>query len=409
MAPSTHGSVVLMKEINRGLIISIIREKGPMSRVDIAKATGLHASTVTRIVAEFIKEGMIREEGAGENHIGRKPILLNVVPDALFFIGLSLEAASISAVITNLAAQVKTRYQRKLVGLGKDAIVAQVQQALDYLLETAAQEKISISGIGIAAHGIVNSSRGEILHPPAFGWRDLALGKIIADAYELPVRVENNSNALNLAEFWLGNGRGANNLMTLKVGYGIGSGLILDGAPFFGESYSAGEIGHTTVAFDGPRCDCGNYGCLETVASVKAMLQQVRLRIKQGYPSQLTAMVENGLERISFEHLCQAAEAEDKLVLQVFEEAATYLGLAIANTVNLLNLSKVLVGGDVYCALNHILPVIRRVTMDRSMEVPAKAVQIEPVLLGIDGPAVGAAVLILREYFNVETQRLLPR
>ncbi len=404
MPSRSTGSLELMKEMNRGLILNAIRERGPLSRVDIAKQTALHASTVTRIVADLIEEGMVREQGAGENHIGRKPILLDLVADARFFVGLSIEASSITGVITNLNAEIKARYHRQLDGVSKEDIVRQAKEAMDYLIDDFGPQRSKITSIGVAAHGIVDSVRGVILHPPAFGWRRLELADALREAYQLPVKVENNCNAMALGQFWFGKSPGTHNLLALKVGTGVGSGLIVNGSLFWGEDFSAGEIGHTMVAFDGPRCGCGKYGCLESVASIAALLEQARNRMKRGLTSVMTQLVQGNINDLQFDHLVAAANQGDDMALQIFREAGAYLGVAIANTINMINPSRVLVGGDVFEALPHILPTIEEVVASRSMEIPGRNVRIEPVRFGVDAVVMGAVVLVMRDVFYWDEQ-----
>ena len=200
MAQRSTGSLELMKEMNRGLILNAIRQHGPLSRVDIAKMTALHASTVTRIVADLIEEGMVREQGAGENHIGRKPIMLDLVADARFFIGVSIEATTVSGIVTNLHSEIKARYFKPLEGTEKEDIVQQTIDAIDSLLEDIGEQQSKVTGIGVASHGIVDTNNGILLHPPAFAWRRLPLKERLTERYPFPIRVENNCNAMALGQ-----------------------------------------------------------------------------------------------------------------------------------------------------------------------------------------------------------------
>ncbi len=395
------GSPELMKAMNKRLILNTIRQNGPVSRVDIAKETGLHPSTVTRIVTSLRAEGVVREEGRGQNHIGRKPIYLDLVPDALHFGGIALEANGISAVVANLQADIKMRAHWTLQGKSKEAIVDQMYRAVDWLLDEAQQRYVRLTSVGIAVHGIADSARGVMRFPPAFGWKDLPLADILAQRYSIPVRVGNNSTALTLGEHWFGRGRRVENMVAVKIGHGIGSGIMLNGTLLHGNDFSAGEIGHTTVAFDGPLCHCGNYGCLESVASVPAILNQARMRLKQGSASTLMGMIDGDLDALSLGHINQAALAGDAMTQQVLEEAAVYIGVAVANCINLLNPSLVLLGGDIYDTLPFLLPTIKAVAASRTLEIPRKRVTIEDVALRHDAVAIGAVVFVLQDIFRV--------
>lgn len=398
----TKGDLVLMKTINRGLILDSIRRQGPLSRAEIAKQTGLNPSTVTRLVAELINEGFVREGGFAGSQGGRRPIMLELVPNAVFIIGVSVEATFISGIIANLTAEVLIKEHRPLGGTSKEEIARQITEMIDDLLAKACKRRIKVVGIGLAMHGLVDSDRGIAMYPPAFGWRNLPVRDLLERHYKLPVRVDNNARSMVLGECWIGEAKGIDNVIGLKVGQGIGSGIVLRGSAFEGLQHSAGEIGHTTVAFDGPICDCGNYGCLESVASLKALVNQAKIHLKQGVSSKLWDFCVGDLDNLKPQHVFEAAFAGDKLAHQLLEGIGRYLGIAIANIINLLNPSKILLGGDIYPALEFVLPTIREIVQMRAMDIPKKSVSIEPVKLGENAVAIGAVTLILQEIFHRE-------
>lgn len=389
-----------VKEINRRLILESIRVNSPTSRADIARETGLHPSTITRIVASLIEEGLVREEGVGENDLGRKPILLSLVPEAIHVIGVAIESTFISGVLANLDAEIVAKIEVALEDTSVDGVRGQLIEVVDYLLAWAKRHKVSVIGIGIAMHGIIDTSSGTSVFAPAYGWHDVPMAHFVNNRYKLPVRIDNNANAMALGEYWFGNGKGVDNLLVIKMGQAVGSGIVLDGKIFRGPDYLAGEIGHLTVMFDGPLCRCGNFGCLEAVTSIESVVRKARLQLKRGSSSALLDLVHGDPDLLSFQELCEGAKSGDRLALELWEEVGSHLGLAIANTVNILNPTKILVGGDIYPALDYILPRAQEIAKLKAFGASDRNLTVERVGLGADAVSIGAVTLILREIFQ---------
>lgn len=392
----------VLKETSPRLIMGHIAFHGPISRADIARDTGLHPSTITRIVASLMEEGLVQKDREGHNELGRKPILLSLVPDSIHVIGLAIESTFVSGVLANLEANIIEKIDAPLHDTSRRAVQKEIESIIDRLLKKSKELGVSVTGIGVAMHGIINSADGICVFAPANGWTNVPVADMISERYQLPVRVENNANAMALGEYWFGNGKGVENLLAVKVGRSIGSGIILGGRLFPGADYTAGEIGHLTVVLDGPLCKCGNYGCLETVASVGAVVKQGRLMLKRGDGGSLLELIGNNPDDLDFAKLCETARLGDESARRLWEEAGSYLGLALANTINILNPTKVLVGGDVLPVVDFILPKVREIVGVRALETLKTNLTIEPVGLGSDAVALGAVTLILREIFTPE-------
>jgi predicted NBD/HSP70 family sugar kinase len=349
-----------------------------------------------------MEEGLVQEDGEGHNELGRKPILLSLVPDSIHVIGLAVESTFVSGVLANLEANIIEKIDAPLHDTSRWAVQKEIELVINRLLERSKELGVSVTGIGVAMHGIINSADGICVFAPANGWTNVPVAAMISERYQLPVRVENNANAMALGEYWFGNGKGVENLLAVKVGRSIGSGIILGGQLFPGADYTAGEIGHLTVVLDGPLCKCGNYGCLETVASIGAVIKRGRLMLKRGDGGSLLELIGNNPDGLDFANLCETARLGDGTARRLWEEAGSYLGLALANTINILNPTKVLVGGDVLPVVDFILPKVREIVSVRALETLKTNLTIEPVGLGADAVALGAVTLILKELFTPE-------
>jgi len=391
----------LLREVSPRLVLGHIMRAGAISRADIARQTGLHRSTITRIVASLLEAGFVEESGEGDGGLGRKPVMLRLVSGALNVLGVAIESTFVAGVLVGLDAQIIDRIEVPLGDTNRDAVMADVYYVIDSLLEKAHQRGVGVVGIGVAMHGIVNSDQGISVFAPAIEWRNEPVAANIAGKYSLPVRMENNANAMALGESWFGNGQAVDNILVVKVGSTIGSGVILGGKLFPGTDYSAGEIGHLTVLPGGPRCRCGNLGCLETVASLDAVLKRGRDLLRKGEAESLLAFLGGDAQELSFEKLCLATFAGDAVALRLWEEVAVYLGLALSYTINILNPAKVLIGGDVFPVLDYVLPKVRE-TVGIQVLPPLKShLRLEPVGLEHDSVTIGAATLLLQEIFEL--------
>ncbi len=393
--------VPILREASPRLVLRHIRSSGSVCRATIARQTGLHPSTISRIVSSLIDEGLVQEDGEGSGEVGRKPIMLSLVPDAIHVIGIAIEPSFITGILVDLEANIVERLELDFQTPDLQTIMRKINLVIDKLLAEARKRGIEIVGIGVAMHGIIDSNKGISVFAPAFNAKDIPIVDVIKERYKIPVRVDNNANAMVLGESWFGNGCGTDNLLAVKIGKSIGSGILLNGDLFRGSDYSAGEVGHITVVFDGSLCKCGNYGCLETVASIDAVVRKGRLALKRGEGSELLRFVNSNPDKLDFNKLCEAARAGDKLALQLWEETGTYLGIALANAVNILNPSKVLIGGDILPALDFVLPKIREIVSTRAFTTLKMRTTIEEVGLGFNSVTVGAATLIFRELFEI--------
>ncbi len=231
---------------------------------------------------------------------------------------------------------------------GPQAVIDHTVQALRQALEQAGRGSGEMAAIGIACAGLVDIERGVVVASPNLpGWARVPLRERIEAALRVRTFLANDANAAALGEHRFGAGRGANHLIFVTVSTGIGGGLVLGGKLYTGAWGTAGEVGHMVLEPGGPRCACGQQGCLEALASGTAMAREASQRLKAGEPSQLLALAGGRPEGVTAELIGQAANAGDKLAGEVVERAATYLGIGLGNLVNLLNPEVIVVGGGV--------------------------------------------------------------
>lgn len=400
MLYTTTGNLRLVQKINRALVLNLIKDKGSISRADISKITKLTRSTVSSIVDYLIKKDLIKEIGLTSSGVGRKAILLELNSKAYYSIGVDLGTLHTTVAITDLLGRVETKIEYPTdCQQDKDRIIEKLIATIHNIINNFGIKWKKIAGIGVAAPGLIDK-KGTMLITPNFGWKDIRLGDILKKEFHIPVFVDNNVNAMALAESEFGKGQGVKNFVFINVGIGIGAGIVINEELFHGESNCTGEIGHTTVDYNGPKCSCGNNGCLEVMASGPATAKRAIKAIKEGEKSLISELVNYELNQISAEIVATAANQGDKLGRSIMEETGEYLGTGVANIINLFNPELVIVGGGVAQAGDLIFEPLKKAVQKRAFSVSAEVAKIIPVSLGKDCTVIGAAALVLKEIFK---------
>jgi len=279
---------------------------------------------------------------------------------------------------------------------GQSSVVNRLLSAVDHILSLKNISPSQLDSISIAAAGCIDIERGLVISSPHFpGWSNVPLRDIVRDKYRVATFLLNDASAAVLGEHRFGSGRGANNLILLTVGTGIGGGIIINGKLYGGLSGSAGEIGHMTVDAGGPKCVCGNIGCLEMLASGTAMAREAKRRLSLGESSSLFQMVRGRIGAITAEEIGIAAKGGDTLALDIIGKAATYLGVGMVNVVNIFDPEMIIVGGGVAKLGDLLLDPARRVVKERVFSASAREVRILLAQLGDKAGVIGAAVFAL--------------
>jgi len=321
---------------NRDLIFRTIFEHEPISRAEIARRTRLTRTTVSAQVAALLKEGLLEEIGRGASSGGKAPILLHVVPDARYFIGLNLGRDHFTAAVVNLKGEIKEEAVIPVEGEQGEQAQQLACTLIDRLLRRAWHPVV---GIGISTPGLVNTREGRIIQAVNLGWEDFPLAHNLAKKYHLPVTLLNDSQAAASGEFRYGHWQ-TENLLVVTIRRGIGAGLLLQGALFQGDANAAGEIGHIVVQPQGRLCRCGRRGCLETVASTPAILAKA-----QDLASRFPASPLHG-QPITPEALGAAFTNRDPLAVEVLGSAGEHLGRVLAHLSAALNIHTLVLTGD---------------------------------------------------------------
>lgn len=395
------GNSDLIRQMNRSVVLDLVRRRGPISRADVKRITGLNFTTVTNAVTDLVADGMVQEVGLGSSSGGRKPVLLTLNPTARYVLGCELQSTKLMIGLFDLTGRLLASTQEPKSPLTSPAeVVERIVSGIGRLTEQAGVPMERIEGLGVAAPGPLDSDRGILLTPPNMvGWQNVPLKRLLEEATQLSVVVEKDGNAAALGEVWFGAGQGASDLFLIIVDQGVGAGMIMGGRLYRGGRSGAGEIGHTTIDIDGPRCSCGNYGCLEAMASGFALGRKAEEAIRRGLSSELAPVLERAGE-IGIPELLRAAENGDKLALDLLDECGRILGIAVANIVNLYNPVLIVLAGRLAQQSPVVVERAQELGKLRSFSVLANEVRIAPSALGDQFLMVGAAALILARLFR---------
>jgi N-acetylglucosamine repressor len=397
------GNRDLIKDINRNLVLNLIKSRGPIPRVELAKISGLSPATISAIIGDFISSGLVHEMGRGESTGGRRPVMLRLNHKAGFVVGAKLMEHAIVTAVTDLDASVLHHQVTRLriadrepsVSTDPEMLLKALINTIETTITKSGIDRERLLGIGVGMAGIVDTAEGLSQYSPFFGWQGVKIAEPLTEHFKLPIYLENDVNTLTIAEQWFGYGHVADHFVVVTVGRGIGAGVVVNGQFYRGALGGAGEVGHMKLKPKGPLCDCGSHGCLEALASDEAILRQARVAVAAGKQTHLSKV-----ESLTLEALVEAADNGDRLARRLLGEAGRWLGVGIANLVNILNPQLVIVGGEGVRAGEWRLGPMREAIKEHAFNGLADGLEIVIEPSGDETWARGAACLVLGELFK---------
>jgi glucokinase len=278
---------------------------------------------------------------------------------------------------------------------GPSEVIKRIARCVEEVVDECDLEMKQVRAVGVGAPGPVNPENGKVIFAPNLdGWRDIPLQKELGKLLDLPVSVENDCNVCTLGVYHGELKSKPRSMVGIFLGTGIGGGLILDGKLYTGFNRTAGEVGHMVLEVGGPKCGCGNRGCLEALAGRAAIFRRIQAAVKEGQKTLLTDMLGPDLEDLRSGDLRKALRRGDKFVERVIEETAEYAGIAVANLMNLLNPEVVVLGGGLIQQLaDEMMAIVVETAMDYAMSGTTKGISILASELGDDAGITGGAVL----------------
>lgn len=398
------GNSRLISELNKVKVTNLVRDNGGISRAGLAKRSGLSAPTISRIIEGLIREGLVTEIGAGVSHGGRKPTLLRFSGVDSYIIGIDLGTTNIYGVLTDLDAKVIAEIKTPTrIESGFDRVMERTSEVISELRGQLADRKGRICGIGLAIAGLINRDRDIVEFSPDFHWHDVDVRAALNRSHsDIPIIFDNVTRVMSLGEIWYGAGREYQDFVMVNIGYGIGAGVIIRGTPLYGSLGMAGEFGHVTFDKDSEaQCECGNYGCLEALASGNAIAKTARKELERDVESDLRKACDGDPAKLTAEMVAHCAKRGDQVAWRVFDRATEYIGIGIAGLINLYNPEAVFIGGGVAQAGDILFDRVRKTVQARALKKTSGAVAILPATFGLRSAVMGAVSLILSGVVNL--------
>ncbi|MEA2102305.1 MAG: ROK family transcriptional regulator [Thermodesulfobacteriota bacterium] len=389
------------RSVNRYNILNSIRVAGQISRVELAAITGQSKALVTNITARLIKEGLIYEKEAAHSTLrGRKRTMLALKPDAVYAVGVKIADSQISFSLINMLAEIRhsLTIPVRTNTRSLDFISDLIEEGVRHCLKQGRLGPSEVAGIGIGVPGFVDMENRQCLWNPFYGREPFALHDHLQKALNLPVYLENDANAVTLAELWYGEGRNVNNFIVVTVEQGIGLGVVINGELYRGSNGFAGEFGHATVCPGGRQCRCGKKGCLEAYASETAIIETAR---KAGLEGRWQCDDPAQMALPDIRHLVLE---DNPVVIDIFSQAGKMLGYGISGLIQIFNPSKVIICGEGVRCGSRLFDPMRQAVADTTNEEMLKNSEIVVQKWTDTDWARGAACLVLQEVFKSRVQ-----
>ncbi|HWG25116.1 ROK family transcriptional regulator [Actinospica sp.] len=376
--------------MTRTAVLAILARHGGLSRAEIAERLELSPATITTITRRLLDAGLVEEGEPRNAQTGRPSIPLELVPDSAHALGVQVAHEHVTGVLTRLDASVVDGFRHPFDPSAPDAVDV-LTALIRAQLESVAERKLPLLGVGIAVPGVVEPATGTLRMSVRLGWTGMPLAARLRSALGVPVFVDNDISAVTAAERLYGRGADCADFLLVAIGQGIGLGMVLDGAPYRGAAGAAGEFGHVPILPDGPVCSCGNRGCLETQVSTESLLRRAR---------------EVGIvaPEAELEDLRAAAAGGDQRGLSLLRRSGELLGRALAGSVNLLGPERVVVIGEISMLWPYLAEAFRRALTEhllpcvRDTEIDVRPWADDLIALGAAGIVLATPLAAPRQY-----------
>jgi len=376
------------RDINRRIVLNLVRAHQPISRADLARVMGVRRGAVSIIVNELLQQKRIFEGATGETVRGRKPTFLYVESRRRAVAAVDIRASQTYLMLADLLGKPIGGVVGFPTVTEPKSLVKTLARRIRGLLDEQ-QGLEECEGIGVAVPGMVEPSTMKILHAPTLGWRDVDLREPLESATQLPVQIENSGRACAIAQLWTMPHEPEGDLVFVSVSDGVGVGVVVQGELLRGRHNIAGEFGHLPMALDGPRCSCGAAGCWEAYTSNRATLARYF-----GRPATPGAPVPEDQQHFTIEDLIARARGGDPKATAALQATARYLGLGLACVVNVVDPSRIYVGGEITAAWDLIEATVSAGMAERVLTPAAASTPIRPVSTGEYPRLRGAAALV---------------
>ena len=406
----------LINDVNDTVIFHLIKERGPLARIDLVTITKLCPPTITRITSRLIEMNLIRESrlesSEKDRKIGRRPVFLEVNPDGGYLLGVDIGAGTTKVVVTDLNLEVLAKFKMPTEAYkDKDVVLNNIFSLMNNAIQECRISKQDLKGIGIGVSGVVDNKEGVCVLAANFnGWEDVPIKMLVEKEFGIKAFVTNTMTITTLGERYYGEGKDTElkDLICVNLGVGIGVGIILHEELLLSSTTKhIGDIGHMIIDKNGPKCNCGDFGCLEAYAGGGAIVRNVISLIKEGERTKISDIVKGDVSKIDAEVVIQAARDNDELACKIFSNAGRQIGFGIAMLMHLYYPDKVVLEGGLTQAGDVLLKPLMDSVREHASERQLNKVEIVTSKLDGYAGALGAARLVSHEVFKTPLLHLL--
>ncbi len=381
-------------------LLSLISNPNGTSRIELARATGKSPAKIGKMIQRLVNAGILTQEEPIETSRGRRPILLRPSRDLGCLLGVDIGMVHLRVVLTDMQGNILNSVEKPSNARGDlDKALKAIMDATDAILAESGVPREKLLAVGVSHSGGIDPRSGICLYwHLAMHWKGVPLKKLFSDHFRVPAQVDDSVHCMALAERTYGVAQGTDTFVLINVGQGIGSGLFIDGQLFRGAVGIAGELGHTIILPGGPRCSCGNRGCLESLASGKSMMDAAMAALNDNVTTSLQEIASSDASGITVESISEAARGGDRLARRIISQCGSYIGTAVANLINLLNPPLIVfAGGTVVAARELLMDTIIREASASAFEVAYSKTTIVRSSLDHLAAARGAALMVTKQ------------
>lgn len=390
---STIVNIDHIKQINNATIYKVIEKNAPISRVEISKISKLAPASVTKITRQLLNDGIITETSKQTSNGGRRAISLTLNDSSIHVLAINIGHKTLSLSCYNLLGKEVSKKQVDTTLLDGEQLIDLLLSEISLIVNNKNKSAIKISAIAITLAGLINPKKGIIIYASRYLFDNFPLISTIEQEFNIPTFIGNHTRGLALAEHYFGASKDCLDSILINIHHGVGSGIIIQGKCLLGENYNIGEIGHIQINSAGKKCHCGNFGCLETELNNAAIIKKVQIALNYGETSVVNS------QTLTVEEIYQAAANNDPLCKKIVEDAATYLGKAVAILVNLLNPEKIIINGKITKSEDVLFSTIQQCVAHHSLHEFQKKLKIVPAKLESNS-TLSAFVLIKQAIYD---------
>ena len=397
--------VPLMVDQAEAEVLRAIRRKGSISRTEISNITGWSKAKTSQEIRNLVRKGYLLEIGEGESQGGRRPQIIRINDQLGYIVGIDIGATSLEIAIADVAGKISHRRAEAAdVRMKPEVLLDRCIEIIKDMINAMSSSTDRILGIGVGVPGPVNFARGVLVAPPLMpDWENFLIRDYFKQAFPSSfVVVDNDVNIMALGEQRAGDGASIDHFIYVKIGTGIGAGIVSNGKIHRGSDGCAGDIGHICVNKQGPLCTCGNTGCLEAMAAGPAIAAKALQAAQNGTSPVLGRMLKSNGGFLSPEDVNAACREGDQAALDIIRESGQMVGDVLASLVNFFNPSHIFIGGGISNFGNHLLVSIRRAILKRSLPLATTHLSIMFSRMGPEAGITGAVALALDYLFVIE-------